>query len=230
MVKKKVIVLSLGGSLIIPDKINYNYIEKFKQVVRRHYKTHKFVVVCGGGAIARAYIDALKNETHNQKEISQAGIRATRMNALFMIQFFGKEANEVLPKDMEEVKANIHKNDIIFCGALRWAPRSTSDGTASKLAHYLKSEFINLTNVKGLYTDNPKTHKNAKFIPSIDWKSFEKMANKSKYTPGQHFVLDQKASSIIRKYKIRTYIIGEDLKQLENVLEGKKFIGTTISN
>jgi uridylate kinase len=54
------------------------------------------------------------------------------------------------------------------------------------------------------------------------------MANKIKYEPGQHFVLDQTASKIIKKNKTPTYIIGKDIRQLNNLLKGKKFIGTRI--
>ena len=152
------------------------------------------------------------------------------MNAMFMMQFFGNEANKVLPRDMEEVKSILPKHNIIFCGALRWAAHSTSDSTAAKLAHYLKTDFINLTNVQGLYSDNPATHKNAKFIPEISWASFEKMANKIHFKPGQHFVLDQKAAKLIKKDKIKTYILGDNLINLEKLLQGKKFIGTSILN
>ena len=228
--KKKVIVMSLGGSLIIPDKVNYKLLEKFKIVLRKFYKTHKFVIVCGGGAIARAYISALQEEHKSQYEISQAGIRATRMNAMFLMQFFGKkDANDTLPRNMEEVKANLHDNNVVICGALRWVPHSTSDSTAAKLASFLKTDFINLTNIKGLYTSNPLINKSAKFIPKDDWKTFEKRAHALGFKAGQHFVLDQKASTIIRQHKIKTYILGDNMNNLKNYLAGKSFIGTTIS-
>lgn len=227
--EKKVIIISLGGSLIIPDKINYKFLHKFKSTLRKYYKTHKFVVVCGGGEIARKYINNLRKEHKNIYEISQAGIRATRMNAIFLTQFFGKEANNSLPKDMLDVKNELKKNNVVFCGALRWVPNSTSDSTAAKLAHILKTDFINMTNIKGLYSENPLTHKKAKFIPYESWIKFEKRALKIPYKSGQHFVLDQKASTEIKKYKITTYIIGEDLTNLEKILEGKKFTGTLVS-
>ena len=129
---------------------------------------------------------------------------------------------------MKEVKDILAKNKIVFCGALRYAEKETSDGTAAKLANYLKTTFINLTNVKGLYTANPKTNKNAKFIPKTDWKSFEKRALKIKYKPGQHFVLDQHAATIIKRNKTKTYIIGENLSNLDKLLNKKNFAGTII--
>ena len=147
-----------------------------------------------------------------------------------MTYFFGEDANKGIPHDMREVKNMLKLYDVVFCGALRYAKDETSDGTSAKLANFFNAEFINLTNVLGLYTKNPKKHKNAKFIPKITWKEFNKMANTQKFKPGQHFVLDQSASRIIMKYKIPTHIIGKDLRNLDNILNNRKFKGTIISN
>ena len=92
------------------------------------------------------------------------------------------------------------------------------------------SIFINLTNVSGLYDRNPKKFKNAKFIPKISWTNFYKIAVKMKFKPGQHFVLDQKASKMILKNKIPTYILGKNLNNLNNFLKNKKFKGTIIES
>ena len=56
---KKVIVLSLGGSLIIPDSINTTYLKTFKKVLLKNKSKYKFIVVCGGGSLARKYISSL---------------------------------------------------------------------------------------------------------------------------------------------------------------------------
>jgi uridylate kinase len=80
-----------------------------------------------------------------------------------------------------------------------------------------------------LYTKNPLKFKDAKFIPEISWKNLYTMANKDKFQPGQHFVIDQTASGTIMRHKVPTYVLGQDLGQLENVLKGKKFKGTLIS-
>lgn len=225
---KKVIVLSLGGSLIIPKEINHSFLKKFKKIMEKNYLKYKFIVVCGGGSIARKYISILKKNNRPKRELALAGIRATRMNAKILMQLFGKDANSKIPKSMKEVKAQLKKNKIVFCGALRYAEQETSDGTAAKLAKLLNSNFINITNVQGLYSSNPKKNKNAKFIPKISWKDFETRALRIRYQPGQHFVLDQNASTIIKKAKIKTTIIGENLSNLDKLLKNKKFKGTII--
>src|SRR3989339_422403 len=130
----------------------------------------------------------------------------------------------------ESLEKNIKKQDIVFCGALEYKPNQTSDSTASDIAKHFGTIFINLTNVSGLYDKNPLKHKNAKFISEISWENFDIIANKIKFEPGQHFVLDQNASKNILKNKIPTYILGQDLKQLDNLLNHKKFIGTSIKD
>jgi len=227
--KKKVIVLSLGGSLIIPDDVNVKYLKEFKKTILRNARKYKFVIVCGGGSIARKYISALRKIKINEEFQSLSGISATRMNARFMNYFFKINPKKGIPHTMEVLTKYVKEQEVIFCGALEYKPKQTSDSTAAEIAKYFRSEFINLTNVSGLHDKNPKKYKNAKFIPEINWKDFDEMANESKFKPGQHFVLDQTASKIIMKNKIPTYIIGEDLKQLDNLLNERKFKGTKIS-
>ncbi len=226
--KKRVVVLSLGGSLIIPDKVDVVYIRKFKKTISRNLKKYKFIVVCGGGGAARKYISALRELGLNETFQSFSGISATRMNARFMNYVFGVNIEKGIPHTMKALKKEIKKKRIVFCGALEYKPKQTSDSTSAEIARAFRTEFVNLTNVQGLYDKNPKKFKNAKFISEISWNDFLKMANKSKFTPGQHFVLDQTAAKIILENKISTYIIGKNLQQLDNLLKGKKFKGTTI--
>ena len=222
-------MLSLGGSLIIPKDVNIKYLNKFKQVILKHKKQYQFIIVCGGGDLARKYISALSSIGMSEKFQGFSGISATRMNARFMSYFFNQDQERGIPHKLSEIKRYLDKYNIIFCGGLEYRTKQTSDSTAAEIAQKLKAEFVNLTNVSGLYDKNPSKFKNAKFIPAISWAKFDKIANKLKFHPGQHFVLDQTASGIIKKNKITTYILGEDLKQLDALLNNKKFKGTKIN-
>lgn len=228
--KKKVVVLSLGGSLIIPDGIEISFLKKFKKTILRNTRKYKFIIVCGGGNIARKYISALKENHMNETFQSFAGISATRMNARFMSYFFNINPEYGIPHTMKLLKKYVKKHDVVFCGALEYKPHQTSDSTAAGIAKKFKAIFINLTNVSGLYDKNPKQYKNAKFISRISWEDFDKMANKMKFKPGQHFVLDQTASKIIKKNEISTFILGKNMKHLDNLLKNKKFKGTIIQD
>ncbi len=221
--------MSLGGSIIIPDEINYKFIDKFKDLIKRLSRDMKIVIVTGGGSTARRYINPLIKNGISQKTACLIGIGITRLNARFMLNFFGEPAAKHLPSSMKEIKNMLEKDRIIFTGGLRFVQDNTSDGTAAQIASYLKTDLINITNVKGLYTKDPNKHKDAKFIQAIGFEEFNKITGKIRYSAGQHFILDQNASKIIRDNKIKTSIIGPDLKNIENCLTGKKFIGTIIS-
>ncbi len=226
---KKVIVISLGGSLIVPGKIDVKFLEGFKKFILKNSKKYKFVVVCGGGNVARTYINGLDGVGKNEEELkSFLGISVTRMNARFMTYFFGKDANEGIPQDMKMVKNLLGRNQVVFCGALRYARNQTSDSTAAKLANYFKCDFVNLTNVKGLYDKNPKRFRSARFISEIGYNDFLKMVRMVKFKPGQHFVLDQIAARVIKKYSVRTVILGS-VGEFDKMLSGKHFVGTVIS-
>ncbi len=225
---KDVWVISLGGSRIVPEEVDEDFLVEFRKLLDSH-KSKKFVVVCGGGTTARKYMSALRRLNKSINTQSREGVAITRLHASFMSRFFGEEANKDLPFSMKKVKDLLLKNRIVFCGALRQQKNQTSDGTSAKLAGFLGCSFINLTNIKGLYSSNPKTNKRAKFIGKISWDNFYKMTSKIKFSAGQHFVLDQVAAKEIKDKKIVTYVIGS-LKVIDNILRKKKFVGTIIRN
>jgi uridylate kinase len=226
--KKQIIVISLGGSLIVPDAVDVPFLEEFRRVINRYSKKYKFIIITGGGSVARKYIGGLKAINQNDKLQSLIGISVTRLNARLMSYFFNHDPEEGIPHTLNQVEKEIMGRNIIFCGGLEYKPNQTSDATAAQIAVHFNSIFINLTNVDGLYDKNPFEYHDAVMIPKITWKDFDIMAHARKYEPGQHFILDQTAAKIIKKEKIPTYILGKDLRQLANVLEKKPFIGTLI--
>lgn len=225
--KKRVVVISLGGSQIIPDDINYTYLRKFKEVLKKHSKDYNFIIVCGGGSLARKYIEAVKKEGGDFLYQSYVGINATRANARFVSYFFGFNPEKGIPRNFRTLKKYMKKRGIVFCGALDYKPNQTSDTTSAQIASKLKAEFVNLTNVDGLYHKDPNKYNDAKFITKITWNGFDKLASKIKFKPGQHFVLDQQASKIIMKKRIPTFIMNET-SELDKFLSWQKFKGTTI--
>jgi len=50
----KTIILSLGGSLIYPDKLDLKFLNKFKKIIEKFVKNgYRFIIICGGGEISK---------------------------------------------------------------------------------------------------------------------------------------------------------------------------------
>ena len=225
----KKVVISLGGSLIIPDKIDYGFLKRFKETIRRISKNNKIVIVTGGGKISREYMRVLEKEGLNEGAVGWGGVMIVRANGYLVKTFLGIKGD--MPRNINDVKRTLRKSNLVVAvGTFGFIKRGTTDGEAALIAKEIKADyFVNMTNVSGLHDKNPLKYKDARFIRKISFKDFMKIVNKIKYKPGQHFVLDQAAAGVISRYGIKTYIIGRNLKNLENLMKGKRFRGSEIS-
>src|ERR1035437_10164295 len=90
------IIISLGGSLIVPNDIDIEFLKEFKDlIISQINKGKKFIIITGGGRTARKYQDALKEISAPSLDHSDLlGIYCTRLNAEFVQLFFSGIAQE----------------------------------------------------------------------------------------------------------------------------------------
>lgn len=227
---EKPAVISVGGSIIVPDKVDYKFLLSLRKAVEIIARKQKIVICTGGGKTAREYISALRKAGADNHAQDIVGIDATRLNARLVASFIsanGKlKCNKEIPKTLEEIRQMLETNDVVVCGGL--GPGKTSDGTTAEIAEYLGCKALyNVTNVRGLFDKDPRKYSNAKFISVISHEAFHKMMDKVKEKPGQHFVLDSEAERIARKADIRVIIL-KGANNLQKAVEGKRFEGTVI--
>jgi len=56
--KKEIIIISVGGSLVVPDQIDTAFLKKLKIFILKEIKKgKKFVIIAGGGKVCRRYQD-----------------------------------------------------------------------------------------------------------------------------------------------------------------------------
>lgn len=228
MVKIKTSILSLGGSLIVPEDIDVEFLRKFRLLVLKYIKKeNRIAILCGGGKVCRNYQDAAKkivDITHLDADL--IGIMATRLNAEFVRAIFSEYAYEkVIYNPTEKIKTS--KKILIGAG---WLPGCTTDNDSVLLAENLKAKtVINLTNVDYVYDKDPRKFKDAKPITEVSWKKYIGIIE-NKYKPGMNVPFDPIASKKAQKLKLKVIILnGKNLKNLEKCLKGKVFNGTVIS-
>ncbi len=231
MKNNKTIIISLGGSLIVPDEIDWRFVKNFKKVIEKHIrKKYKFIIITGGGKTARKYIEAgSKIDKITDEDKDWIGIHATRMNAHFIRTVFRKYAHPRInknPNDLEDFY-NFKESILVAAG---WRPGFSTDYDAVLLAKYLGIKtIINFSNIDYVYDKDPHKYKDAKIIKNISWKNFRKMIG-SKWKPGMNAPFDPVASTVAEEENLEVIIMnGKNLKNLENYLENKKFKHTRIN-
>jgi len=222
----KTFVISLGGSILVPDKINTQFLKQFRKLILKHSKKNRFVLVIGGGKTARNYQGAIKKVAHLPPEdLDWIGIHSTRLNAHLLRTIFKNIAYQRIIKDpTEKVK---FKRLLIGAG---WKPGCSTDYDAVLLAKTYKADtVINLTNVEYLHDKNPSIYKKTKTIKQTNWKTLRKIIG-SKWSPGLHAPFDPIAAKLAQKLKLKLLLIGPNLKNLDNLLNNKKFKGSIVEN
>jgi len=226
------IVMSIGGSLIVPNgEIDTKFLIKLNAFVRKQLaknRNRQFFLVIGGGQLARHYRDAgeevIKHEL-TLDDLDWLGVHATRMNAQLLRTIFRDIAHPYLIKHYEIIR-KVTEPVVVAAG---WKPGWSTDFDAILLCEdYGVTEVINLSNVEKVFDKDPKRYKTAKPIDRISWKDFKKLVG-SKWIPGMHAPFDPVAAQKAEELGVKVVVLsGHDFENLESYFNGKKFSGTVI--
>lgn len=228
----KIVVISLGGSVIVPasqkgkSSIQIKFLKKFRRLILKFLKKKcRFIIITGGGNICREYQNAASQIIPvSDEDKDWLGIHATRLNAHLLRTIFKKVAYPVVLDNPQKPIQN-EKNYQVFI-ASGWRPGWSTDYIAVLLAQRFKvDKIINASNISYVHEkDN-----SSKPIKEISWKNYRKLIS-SKWKPGLRVPFDPIATRLASKLKLKVIVTkGTDLKNLENILEDKKFKGTLIT-
>jgi len=211
-------VISLGGSLIKSEKINVEFLKELKKVLAK--SKHEFVLICGGGATAREYIEAGRKFGASNVELDLIGMKATELNAALVASIL----NCRVAKNIDEFKKCKEK---IIVGQ-GYFPGMTTDADSVIIAGLVNAKcVINMSNVKGVYDKDPRTYADAKMYKNMSYDKLIELALKANLGLGTNFIFDLQACKLAKRDKIKLVFI-KDIKNLERVIKGKKFIGTIV--
>jgi len=224
----EIVIISVGGSLIVPEDIDTGWISDFKKIIDKYISSgeYKFVIITGGGKIARKYQNAAKEIVQvTNEDLDWLGIHCTRLNAHLLRTIFIDKAHPKIIKNPEE-KIKFDEKVLMAAG---WKPGFSTDYDAVLLAkNFGVKKIVNLTNIDYVYDKDPRKFKDAKKIEKISWKDFRKIVG-DKWDPGLNVPFDPVASKDAEKLKLEVAIInGKSLDNFERYLNNEKFIGTVI--
>jgi uridylate kinase len=227
---EKVAIISLGGSLIIPNGgIDIEFLGEFANFLRKKIASGwRFFIVVGGGSTARHYIEAAKNISGEITEwdLDWLGIHTTRLNAHLVRTIFRDIAHPRVIANYEKKIEDLKEPLVVASG---WKPGCSTDYDAVYLANmYGAKEIYNLSNISMVYDKDPRQHPDAKPLKKLTWEEMEKLVG-TVWRSGMNVPFDPIASKYARENHFRVKILnGKDLENFEDALEGREFIGTVI--
>ena len=220
-------VIALGGSIIHPKEIDTLFIKNFhKFILEQIGAGKKFIIVAGGGSVARDYQKAASAVVGIEDEYKDyLGIHATRLNAHFLRVIFLKQANPTVI----DKRFKIQSLDYQVTIASGWKPGWSTDYVALQLAYDFKiGEAIIAGSPSHVFNKDPKKYNDAEPIEKISWADYRKLIPAS-WIPGAHSPVDPVGAALAYEKKLKALIInGTDLNNFGKLLAGNEFEGTII--
>lgn len=226
---EKTIVISLGGSIIIPDQIDVDFLKEFKELILSHVeKGKKFLIITGGGKLCRNYNEAASKifpEVSNT-ELDWLGIASLKLNAELLRVVFGEYAGE---KVISNLSTDFPFEKSITIGSA-YEPGHSTDWDAVLGAKKIGAKkLINLSNVDHVYDSDPKKNPNAVKIEKMSWAEYRKIIP-AEWKAGLNSPFDPTAAKFAEEAGIEVIIMnGKPIDNLAKCLNGEKFEGTIIS-
>ena len=228
--ENKRIVISVGGSMIFPEKISAEFVKSFRAfVVDQVEKGWKFLLITGGGRLTRIFQEGARDilgDEASKDDLDWLGIHTTRVNAHLMRTVFHDMAQPVIVTNPEESEIDMDKSIVVAGG---WKPGWSTDYVAAKIAERIKAPYVvNLTNVSQVYDDDPSINPDAKPIEKMTWKDFREMVG-DEWTPGMSTPYDPIAAKLAQQEGQTVLVMGgSDLDNLKSAFETGEFFGTVI--
>ncbi len=224
---QKTFVLSVGGSVFFNEKLRAPEIAKFCEVINELKREgYNFVLIVGGGRVARAYQAGVKALGGNNFEMDEAGIAITRANAFLFTHGIDKAWKTVLsdPKDADNI-LRLERTPV-YGGSI---PGQTTDAVAAIIAELVGGDMINLSNVDGIFSADPAKEPNAKMYTELTHTKMISLLKAQASKPGAHTFIDPHAANMLWRSRIKGFFInGNDFENFKAVVRGQSFRGTVV--
>ncbi len=222
------VVVSVGGSVLIPGKDDSDYIARLARMLNSVASEVQLAVVCGGGKTARYYATTGRELGGDTYQLDILGIGATRLNAQLLALALG-DMPERVPETAEETAAASEPGRIVVMGGT--VPGHTTDAVAMMVAREMGADrVVNATAVDAVYTDDPRTNPDAVKIPEMTIGRLGEIVYKE-HDASKSSVFDPLGVKIAEESRIDISMVdGRNIDELEKAILGKPFDGTFVDS
>ncbi len=222
------VVIRIGGS-VIASPVNPQLIQQYITLLKQLRKEgHEIVTVVGGGALAREFIRTGNKLGLNEQGQDKLAINVSRLYALLIALKLGKDGTGTVPTSISEAVKALERGKVVVMGGLK--PGMTTDTVAAYIAQKTKANLlIKASDQEGIYTEDPRRHKDAKKLDRITFKDLARLLEQDRHKAGIHQILDPVAVKTLKDRGIRTVVVnGNDHKNLRRAIDGEE-VGTVIT-
>lgn len=226
-------VISLGGSIIAPDKVDVAFLRSFRKAVLEYLEQdpeRRLILVCGGGGPAREYQGAYRAVLSGPAEAEAEaqdwlGIAATRLNAELVRFLFQPHCPQ--PVVLDPTAVPVFTGRVLVAGG--WKPGFSSDYDAVLLARRFQADsLVNLSNVSAIYSADPKVDPSAHPLPRLRWAELSAMVGTT-WVPGRNVPFDPVATAEAARAGLRVVVAaGRNIENFKKILAGQEFEGTVV--
>ena len=221
---KKRIVIKFSGRIFGVE--NIKLLKDYARFLVKMSKSYQPIIIAGGGKIARHYISHARSSGADESTLDELGIEISRLNAKLLIYALKDKAYPHPPTSLKEAKNAVDSGLIVVAGGLN--PGQSTNGAAALIAEKTNAiQFLNATDVDGIYDSDPNKNKKAKKFKRIEIKKLRNMLVHEDSVAGGYDLMDIVALKIIERSKIKTRVIDSNIKTLEKALKGLD-VGTEI--
>jgi uridylate kinase len=201
----KTIVLSLGGSVLIPS-LETNAIGAYGAVLADLAGRCRVYVVVGGGGEARRFIGAARTLGVDEATLDELGILVTRLNARLLVAALGDAAYPRIPETYAAAKECGVAGRIVVMGGV--APGQTTDAVAAVLAEEVGADLlINATSVPGIFTADPRKDPTATRYETMTPAELIALVSRERMGAGSNTVIDLVAAKIVERCGIPMVVL-----------------------
>ena len=222
---KKRIVIKLSGRIFGMEN-NEKLLKDYATFFVKISKICQPIIIAGGGKIARHYITHARSSGADESTLDELGIEVSRLNARLLIYALKNRAYPHPPTTLIEVRHAVDSGLIVVAGGLH--PGQSTNGTAALIAEKTQaSEFLNATDVDGIYDSDPRKNPKAKKFKKIELRKLRNLLVHEDSLAGGYDLMDIVALKVIERSKIKTRVLKADIRMLEKAIKGSP-VGTEI--